>query len=552
MNKKATILNIFCHYYNINYNFFNFAIFNNHKILFTMKKNSLLLSLLVLSILFSINTNAQGYKIKVKINNLKNQDLILGHHYNDNLIPDDTVRTDKNGVAVFKGKEKLVGGMYFIFLPSARYFDFLIGDNQEFYIENDTTDLIKNLIFKNSPNNKIFQAYHNFLTEQNKKLSDLQQKKKTEKDANEKKNIQKQIDETIVGYNEYYTKTTTENTGLFVIEFIKATREVEVPPEIKDREAKYYYYRNHYFDNFDVGNPRLLFTPLYERKIDTYLEKILIQHPDTLITEIDIMLEKTRHDDGLFKYMLIHLFNKYAKSKLMTAENVYVHLGYIYINEATWSTDSFKTQLKPKLDRKSNCLVGNKAKPLSMQSLYTDSISIEDLRPFLQNMKEQGLKLENDTTRTFNEILPELSEQIAQFMSNFNGYVELYDIKTKYTILWFFEPDCSHCKHDTPLLYKEYIDNLQKLDVTVMSIYMERNTDDWSKFSNHIGTWFNFVEKNKMYNWYNVWNPFDNYRYKYDLSSSPVLYLLDKDKTILAKRIGYKQAIEMIQAVEKE
>ena len=82
---------------------------------------------------------------------------------------------------------------------------------------------------------------------------------------------------------------------------------------------------------------------------------------------------------------------------------------------------------------------------------------------------------------------------------------------------------------------------------------MEGSLDNWAKFTKEINDWYDFVEEHHFYSdkWYNVWNPFANYRFKYDIASSPVLYLLDENKKIIAKRIGYEQAIEIIQDLEK-
>ena len=80
----------------------------------------------------------QGYEIKVKINNLSDTTVILGHYLNKSMYPDDTTWLDKKGFGAFKGKNKLPGGMYIIFLPSTKFFEILIDDNQKFYIYTDT------------------------------------------------------------------------------------------------------------------------------------------------------------------------------------------------------------------------------------------------------------------------------------------------------------------------------------------------------------------------------------------------------------------------------
>ncbi len=503
-------------------------------------------------ILFLVNlTFSQGYKIDVKIKGTENQRLILGHHKNASLIPDDTIYTDSKGYGVFKGDKAFTGGLYFIFLEKATYFDFVLGDDQIFSIENDTTDLFKNLTFKGSDENLVFKSYQDFLVEQNQKLTDYKAKRATLTNADEIAQIDAQIANLTTEYIAFYDNLQTTHPNLFFTKFIKATRGIEVPTTITDQTKQYYYYRFHFFDNFDLSDVRLLNTPIFEEKIDYYLDNVIINHPDTLIQECNILLENADADAELYKYMLIHLFNKYAKSQLMAAENVYVHLGYIYCKRAIWDTDSFKNQLKPKLDSKAKCLIGGTAKDINLQALPNDSLKIELIEAALVPYKDKGMVLENDKSRTLQQKAPEFSVIISEMMSEFPpNYVKVHDIQAKYTILWFMEPDCSHCKKETPLLYKSYVDSLMTLDVAVMCVYMSRDIDDWTNFCNSIKHWTDFVQTNKMYKWYNVWNPFGNYREDYDISSSPVLYLLDENKMIIGKRVGWEQASDMIKSLE--
>ena len=510
---------------------------------------NLLLLLLFSSLMLSV-TYAQGYKIEVKIKGVENQELILGHHKNSNLIPNDTVSTNSKGYAVFEGNESLHQGMYFIFLPTSTYFDFIIGDDQTFAIENDTSDLFLNFKTKGSSELEIFVDYHSFLVEQNERIYTLREDHKKETNEAKKTQIEDELNTISDAFESYYDKITTKYPDMFFTAFLKASRDVSVPETITERTAQYYYYKNHYFENFDVSDSRLLYTPLYENKIDTYLDRVVLQDPDTLIEAIDYLLKETEHDESLYQYMLIHLFNKYATSQMMVAENLFVHLGEVYIEKATWSADSFKNELQTKIVRKKNCLLGKNAPQIKMTFLPSDSLGIERLRAPLEIMKQHGLEIENDTSRTFEEKVPDLSQQIAEYMSFFSKDQQLYDVKAKYTILWFMSPDCSHCKTETPLFYKKYVEVLRELDVEVWCVYMEKNTDNWNKFSNSLKEWMNFVQKHKLYDWKNVWNPFANYRFKYDLNSSPILFLLDENKKIIAKRIGYLQATDYILHLE--
>src|SRR5690606_33799969 len=46
----------------------------------------------------------------------------------------------------------------------------------------------------------------------------------------------------------------------------------------------------------------------------------------------------------------------------------------------------------------------------------------------------------------------------------------LYDIKTKYTIVYFYDPDCGSCKKETPVLVDFYTKNKTKFNVEVFAI----------------------------------------------------------------------------------
>lgn len=509
---------------------------------------------IIIFLAITLQVSAQGYKIEVKINNLPNQELILGHHRSDRLVPDDTVVTNAQGYAVFSGKKELAQGLYFIFLPSKTYFDFIIGDDQFFKIENDTTDFINNFKSKGSVENELFGKYQIFMTEQSQKMRQLQSQLKAEKDPAKKAEIENQIKSISKEYDKKYEYVQTNYPSSFFALFLKAAKEVSIPDEITDNYKKYLYYKNHYFDNFDLSDARLLNTPFFDNKIQFYLDKLVPMVPDSINAACDEILEKTKGDSTTYQYVLVYMFNKYAKSNLMIAENIYSHLVDIYVKKAYWAPDSFKNEIQTKNVRKKQCLIGNKAKDLHMTMLPDDTTAIEALRIPLEEIKSRGLAIEKDTSRSFDDKLPDLSGLVSEYMAYFPNDIQLYSTNHKYTILWFMSPTCSHCIHDTPLFFDQLNKELKDVDVVVWSIFLESSLDNWWKFCHEINEWYDFVEKHNLHSdkWINLWNPFDNYRFKYDISASPVLYLLDKDKKIVAKKIGYEQAIEIIKEIESK
>jgi thiol-disulfide isomerase/thioredoxin len=540
-----------------------------------MKKLGSLLLILGISII-SLNLKAQGYEIKIKIANLKSQKLILGHHFVDQLIPDDTITLNNKGEGAFKGKTSLPGGMYFIFLPSRNYFDIFISDNQNFTIENDTTDFLKNMKITGNKENNVFIEYQAFLAQNREKVNALTEEYKATKDENRKKEIEKEYNEINKLVGNKAEETIKANPDLFFSQFLKATQEVKIPESITDQNQKYYYYRNNYFKYFDYKDKRLLRTPIYESRLDYYLDKVVPQNPDSIIPEVDILIENSRYDKELFRYMLVHLFNKYAKSQLMGMENVYLHIGEkYYITEAEWSDKKFIDELKENIRRKKPALIGNLSPEIKMILLPNNTDAIDDVKQALTEMKEQGNAIIKDEVKLKEEAKlhksrnPQLTDSAAysqvligkladklenMLIPKFEGYISLLDQKAKYLILYFWEPDCSHCKEATPKFSEAYDQkNLKDLGVQVMAVYLHRNINEWEKYTKSINEWLEFILKNKMLKWTNVWEPFgySQFRDKYDISSSPVLYLLDKDKKIIAKRISWEQAVDLIHEIEK-
>nr|MBP9151970.1 TlpA family protein disulfide reductase [Flavobacteriales bacterium] len=120
----------------------------------------------------------------------------------------------------------------------------------------------------------------------------------------------------------------------------------------------------------------------------------------------------------------------------------------------------------------------------------------------------------------------------------------LHAIPKEYTIAYFWDPDCGHCKKVTPKV-KEFYDAFKdELSVEVYGVNTNsKEREDWLKY----------IIDNKL-NWINVEDPEQKtaYKYLYDIYSTPVIYLLDKDKKIIAKRIGAEDLENFIRHHKKK
>ena len=123
-------------------------------------------------------------------------------------------------------------------------------------------------------------------------------------------------------------------------------------------------------------------------------------------------------------------------------------------------------------------------------------------------------------------------------------YVKLSDIKAKYTILVFWDVDCGHCQKEIPVLLEQYNELLKEnKDVKVFSVYMQHEGEKYLKY----------IAEQKL-SWINVYDGahFNNAIEKYDVYSTPVIYILDQNKKIKAKRIEASQLKNLIQLIETE
>jgi thiol-disulfide isomerase/thioredoxin len=120
-----------------------------------------------------------------------------------------------------------------------------------------------------------------------------------------------------------------------------------------------------------------------------------------------------------------------------------------------------------------------------------------------------------------------------------NNYFSLRQMDGDYTVLYFWEPGCSHCQKTTPLLNEKLFEPLKNKGVQVFAVYIMTNKDEWLKAINQY----------KIFEWTNVWDPNQdsNFRVLYDVFSTPVLYVLDKFKHIIAKKIDVETAVKIIE-----
>lgn len=466
--------------------------------------------------LLSSSIFAQAYRIEVEFRGLSHDTIVLGEYFTSRMIPKDTAVLDRNGRGIFEGDDALDGGLYLIYLDPSHYFDFLLGDDQELSVSADTADLVNGISFSDSEDNRIFLEYKVYLQKKRGELDKLTSQYKSAGSKADSTEILAQQNQLNREMEAYMDQIETDFPELFVTDFIGATRD-PVPPESlltgekrHDDSIRFYYYREHYFDRFDPFDIRLLHTPLYEGKIMNYLSRAVPQHPDSLIVAVDYLLSGSKKDDEMYRYMLITLFNYYAESKYIGMDGVYFHIAeYYYLPDATWSSPEFLSKLEENLENNKPTLIGQKAPNLILRQIPDEHFG----------MAAQDTAIKRD---------PHIGHDFF-----------MHDIEASYTILYFWEADCGHCQKATPALH-EVFTRLQDKGVEVLSVHVINSIEGKEK-------WVDFINENHLLGWVNCWSPYSNeFRKLYNLQSYPQLFVLDRDMTIVAKRVTPEQAEQII------
>ena len=472
-----------------------------------MCRKNLTIILFALAMMPAFVFAKEGYEVTVKISGFKNQKLLLGNYYGDKQYVKDSAITDISGKVVFKGKEKLQGGIYLIATADKRLlFDFVVTE-QFFALETDTLDYQAHMKVKDSPENDLFFAYSQFTTKMAIEATDIEKKMRIAKSAKDTANERKYKEE-LIRYDQrvqdYRKDVVKKHPGFLMAKLFKMMEDVYVPPAPilpngkKDSMFQYFYYRDHFFDNYDFTDDRIVYTPVFHPKIESYITKLTLQIPDSIIKASDFLVAKTLPSKEISKYVIYWITNHYETSEYMGMDAVFVHMALTYYSDKKltfWLDDALRFKIVDRAQTLDYNIIGKRGQNLNM---------------------------------------PDTSGM----------YQSLYNIKAQYTVLVFWDANCGRCKEEIPKVLELYKEQNSSLNLTgtkkmeVFGVGMTPEPKDWKTYiHDHKLPWINVHDPNHE----------SNFRKFYDVYSTPVIYLLDENKRIIAKRLSVDQLKDFIE-----
>ncbi|MEM9820620.1 MAG: thioredoxin-like domain-containing protein [Bacteroidota bacterium] len=408
----------------------------------------------------------------------------------------DSTRLDASGKIRFKRKTPYRPGFYYLVFPDSKNLQLLLDRDQTMTIKANAIDLLNTtqiegnidskLLMDNIRYENLFQAQLGPLNNRIKQTPEGSPELQSLGAQKEALNKQRKADLELIF---------KEHPNAFFTSFKRAGQNPEIadvrnPDGSLNRALQIYLYRTAFWDDVDFSDERLLYTPVISNKLKRYIEQLTPQLPDSINQAAKFLVDKVVDYPEYFKYIANHITLAYepTKTTLMDPEKVYVSMiqNYFTKERAFWADSMTVFGLQKRAYEMSNSLTGSKGP------------NVEAKDP---SGKTQSI----------------------------------YDIKSDYIIVYLFNPTCEHCMEQTPKLVQLYNSTSRK-DIEVFSIAIDTNDAEWK----------NYIQKTKM-NWINVHDPTNASIYaKYYVDVTPEIYVLNPDRTIIAKNLKVNQIMEVI------
>lgn len=485
---------------------------------------------LILTYLFLVlSVVSYGQKLKFKINGQKDTTVHLIKYFGKGLYYADTAMI-KNGYVEFDGA-KQKPGILGVLLPGQKFFEFIY-NNEEVQMETTGPDFVSNMKIKKSDENKIFLEYIQFIGPKKAEAQRLNEEKAKLKEGDPAiKELNDKIDALNKEVSNYQNNVIDNNKGKLVAKIIKMSMEIEIPEAPKDVNGKvidsnfrFLYFRKHYWDNIDLQDDRLVNTPVFHSKLEFYFSKsMMIQHWDTILYYAYDLCDRLNPKSRTFEYCVSWITSTYGKSNIMGMDKVYIMMADKYYcskngegkSPAFWVTPDKIKEICEKIPVQKNLVMG--VKPPNI--ILRDSTDVK--------------------------------------------WRDFYSLKSEYTILYFWDPECGHCKKTTPKLEVLYQKKFKDRNVEIFAIGKAVGEDfkKWKDFirTNNL-TFVNVAVTDALYKaamedarqFVPKYTTIEslNYQTTYDIFSTPRVFVLDKDKKIIAKSLSISQLEDLIDRLQ--
>ncbi len=442
-----------------------------------------------------------GHKIEINIANYSSSELIFAHEFLNRYPVLDTLRAISPGKFIHTTDKVLDAGVYMaVLLPENEFVSFVVDvDDQHFTVEADASNLYQPTKFTDSKYNSIYIDYVQFSNNQVNALNAINERLREEADPTTGTKLRSQFTSKLKELSTQRDAFIAKAPNSLVAQLIRMELETPVPSyegteeEIINR--KYAFRIDHYFDHIDLTDERLLNSEALFNKVFFYLEQLVPQTIPSINGHIDQVLQMMKPGGKNFKFFLDHIMLEYASSDFIGMDAVYVHVVEEYYGKgkAPWVKEEDLEEMIEDVRMRKPLLLGNSAPKIDME--------LQDGTP-----------------------------------------ISLYDVEAPVTLLYLWQPNCSHCKASMPYM-KSFWDKYKGTGLKIFAGCTkvgEKTADCWK-----------YIEENGLSEWINTVDTDLSSRFvqKYMAEKTPKLFLLDAEKNIILKDFNADQLEEILPAL---
>ena len=463
-----------------------------------VRNNLVKMVALMISMLLSATSFAQGYEIKVSLNTKHYDSLHLKAYDGKKEFVDLQVLPSAKTVT-FKGKKSLEPGIYLLEGDTVGITEILISDSksQQFSIT-EKDSVIK---FVNSPENEANRQYMKEMLEFDKRMYQLDVEFREMQSNNLPQYMMQPFVDSLMARalriseeKSAFQRAKAEQYKQYLLgSVIKSTIELPTPPrEIYGNQMQMQMYvANHLYDNYAWQDERMIGTP--------------------------IAVNKHKQFANLLYFLDAEIGEPYLRAALKAAK----------ANDKVYF--SFFDQLEQ--------ILGATKSLYRVEELYI--IMLKDALAYDKTDKVRKTRYEAELKHLDKNLNGSILPNFNILMAN-GDTTTLYDVKSPYMLLYFQHPECPTCRQvrtkmkDYPMLNKAIEDG----KLVVLTVYFEKDKKVFD----------NFLKSEANPKWLNSWN-YDNQIEKEELFylvTIPYMFLVDKDKRVIKKDILYNEIEDYI------
>lgn len=470
--------------------------------------NRLILRAFVFAFLYAINpvfSQTDTTTLVITMKGIKSTKAYWGNYFSGRYYFVDSCQVDTLSGKMSFIQTNIQKGLYFVSVKEGKLFDFVLDQPGKRYVFKGNMAHQDSLRVENSPENK---AYLTFEAKRRAKLATIQKQqdwydmlRRATNDPKAIKDMENKINRQRLGLDSIAEQQIKKYPTHWYSKMLAASRVPKPPknlnPTVQGRLSAGYlaWVRRHYWDNTDLRDSTLLRSDVWPRFFNEFFVRWVHPIPDSATADIDRLLAKAPKNGALYRYIVLELTKGYEMSERPGADRMFVHMvdRYQRKNETPWLDFVTLENLSAKAELFRPNLTGNPAPPLN------------------------GL------------------------LDDGNNPVSLQSIEAPFLLLIFYSPLCHHCMDVMPDVYKTW----QKFAPKGLKALAVSSDDQYPY-------WKNFIEK-QQWDWIDAADPSRKTEFiapflAYNL---PVLYLLDKDKKIVWKRLPIEQLEETLGKVFK-